>query len=155
MAHVPGLRSPYDEVDGLVYFGRMLDKIRLHAVGKLPEEYTENLGEWRPQLFDARCCRFLGVSYKAIVERTLAGGTDEEVLAWARAQGSVRPSEDVIIWNAFMRKLGWRDDRSATLRQRIAQSGFEGRGIQTFFDLIECDEQRDPLSPQASTTNGV
>jgi hypothetical protein len=39
---VPGLRSLYEKVGGIVYFGRMLDKIRLHASGRLPEGY--NLG---------------------------------------------------------------------------------------------------------------
>ena len=34
---IPGLRSPSAQVKGLVYFGRMLDKIRLNAAGKLPE----------------------------------------------------------------------------------------------------------------------
>ena len=28
---IPGLRSPHDQVNGLVYFGRMLDKMRLAA----------------------------------------------------------------------------------------------------------------------------
>lgn len=32
----PGLRSPREEVEGLVYFGRMVDKIRLEQAGKLP-----------------------------------------------------------------------------------------------------------------------
>jgi len=36
--HVPGLRSPSAKVGGLVYFGSMLDKIRLHAAGKLPSD---------------------------------------------------------------------------------------------------------------------
>ena len=39
---VPGLRSSYDKVGGIVYFGRMLDKIRLNAADKLPKDY--NLG---------------------------------------------------------------------------------------------------------------
>jgi len=37
---VPGLRSAYDEVGGIVYFGRMLDKIRLKARGALPADYN-------------------------------------------------------------------------------------------------------------------
>lgn len=45
MAHVPGLRSPYAKVGRLVYFGRMLDKIRLYAAGQLPAEYVANLGD--------------------------------------------------------------------------------------------------------------
>ncbi len=39
MPHVPGLRSCYAKVGRLIYFGRMLDKIRLHASAKLPEDY--------------------------------------------------------------------------------------------------------------------
>ena len=42
---IPGLRSPREEVDGLVYFGRMVDKIRLEQAGKLPPDYQENLGK--------------------------------------------------------------------------------------------------------------
>ena len=44
MAQVP-LRSPSEKVGGLFYFGRMLDKIRLHAKGELPSDYHANLGK--------------------------------------------------------------------------------------------------------------
>jgi hypothetical protein len=37
---VPGLRSSFEKVGGIVYFGRMLDKIRLHAAGRLPDGYN-------------------------------------------------------------------------------------------------------------------
>jgi len=46
-----GLRSPFAKINGFVYFGRMLDKIRMHAKGELPEDYQANLGkgfdDWR------------------------------------------------------------------------------------------------------------
>lgn len=54
MPHVPGLRSPYAKVGRLVYFGRMLDKIRFHAMGKLPPEYETNLGDAQPKFGDGR-----------------------------------------------------------------------------------------------------
>jgi len=38
MPHVSGLRSCYAKVGRFVYFGRMLDKIRLHAAGRLPAD---------------------------------------------------------------------------------------------------------------------
>ena len=41
---IPGLRSPFDPVNGLFYFGRMLDKIRLQAAGKLPEGWQAARG---------------------------------------------------------------------------------------------------------------
>lgn len=58
---VPGLRSAYDEVGGIVYFGRMLDKIRLKAKGQLPTDYKTGPELWLD--FDARCARFLKVPY--------------------------------------------------------------------------------------------
>jgi carbohydrate kinase (thermoresistant glucokinase family) len=128
-----------------VYFGRMLDKIRLHAAGKLPREYCDNLGEPRAPLFDARCCRFLGVPYADLVARTLAGGSDEEILAWAETRGAQRTDDECNVWNRFMIKIGWRDDRSEFLRQRIGEFGLAGKPIETFFDLLEYDEGRDPL----------
>jgi gluconokinase len=145
MPAVPGLRSPYAKVGRLVYFGRMLDKIRLHAAGRLPADYVANLGEQspRPFLYDARCCRFLGVRYDDLKARTLAGGTDEDVLAWAHTTGAARTDDECNVWNRFMTKLGWRDDRAAILRERIAESGLADKPIETFFDLIEFDEGHD------------
>src|SRR5947208_1273270 len=37
-----GLRSPASRVGGIVYFGRMLDKIRQHQKGQLPSDYQAN-----------------------------------------------------------------------------------------------------------------
>ena len=77
-------RSAYEQTRGLVYFARMLDKIRLKHAEMLHPDYFENLG----QGLDGRCCRFLGVDYVALRERTLAGGSDEEILDWCLQQGS-------------------------------------------------------------------
>jgi hypothetical protein len=38
-----------------MFFGRMLDKIRLHSAGVLPADYNRGHG------FDGRMCRFLGL----------------------------------------------------------------------------------------------
>lgn len=149
MAHVPGLRSCYAKVGRLVYFGRMLDKIRLQAAGQLPGEYVENLGDARPLQFDGRCCRFLGVRYADLRDLTLAGGTDEDVLAWAEAHGTPRTDEECHIWNRFLVKLGWRDERTGVLPQRILASGLAGKPIETIVDHIEFDEGRDPVATRA------
>ena len=73
--HCEGLRSPYDRIGGLFYFGRMLDKIRLKARDGLPEDYFAELG----QGFDGRTVRYLRIDYSALVERVLEGGSDEEL----------------------------------------------------------------------------
>jgi gluconokinase len=142
MPNVPGLRSPYAKVGRLVYFGRMLDKIRLHAAGRLPAEFAANIGEATPRFFDARCCRILGIKHTELTVRTLQGGTDEEILAWAHAHGTPRTDEECQIWNAFMAKLGWRDEASERVKQRTVEYGLVGCGAETMFDLIEADEGR-------------
>jgi O-methyltransferase involved in polyketide biosynthesis len=142
MSFVPGLRSSYSKVGRLVYFGRMLDKIRLQAADKLPADYHANLGIG----FDARTCNFLGIAYADLKTRVLAGGTDAEILAWAHATGTPRSDDDCNTWSRFMTKIGWRDDRSAVLQERIAAYGLTGKPIETFFDLNEFDEGRDPVT---------
>ncbi len=123
----------------------MLDKIRLHAKGALPPDYLNNLGVG----FDARCCGFLRVAYTDLVAQVKQGGSDEAILAWAEAQGGVRTDDECNIWCRFMMKIGWRDDRTAVLQQRIGEYGLTGRPIETFFDLNDFDEGRDPVSSQA------
>jgi gluconokinase len=141
---IPGLRSAYDEVGGLVYFGRLLDKVRLHAAGKLPADYQPNLGTG----FDGRFCTFAQVEYPTIVTRVAQGGTDAEILAWCLDHGRKPSAEEMEIWNDFMRKRGWRDVASERLHLRLEEGGIgHRREIATFFDLIEIDEGRPPRCP--------
>lgn len=149
MPNISGLRSCYDKVGRLIYFGRMLDKIRLHAAGQLPPDYQENLGEPQPFTLDGRCCRLLGVPYSGIRERTLAGDSDQAILEWAHAHGTPRTDEECHVWNRFIAKLGWRDERSHVLPQRIQESGLTGKPIETLVDHIEFDEGRDPVAERA------
>ena len=150
MPHVPGLRSVYAKVGRLIYFGRMLDKLRLHAAGKLPADYVTNLGDSQFYVLDGRCCRFLGVPYSEIRERALTTrDSDEDILAWAHARGTPRTDEECHMWNRFILKLGWRDERTAVLPERIRNSGLEGKPIETIVDHIEYDEGRDPVATRA------
>ncbi len=140
MPHVPGLRSPYLKVGRLVYFGRMLDKIRLQAAGRLPAaDYAANLGKG----FDGRCCNFLRVNYDDLKARTLTGGTDEELLTWAHERGGARTDEECEVWNGFMCKRGWRDAGAEVLAKRIKESALEGRPVTTMFDYLDYDEGRE------------
>jgi hypothetical protein len=139
---IPGLRSPYDQTGGIVYFSRMLDKIRLHARGLLPDEWTKALGFAYPTSFDSRCCRFLAIDYDNLREQVLKGGSDDELLEWAFTRGR-RPSEEEIeIWNAFMTKRGWRDAGTAKLHERLAEIGLPPGAVSTMFDFIDLDEGR-------------
>ena len=115
------------------------------------EEWSleHNLGDNQLTRLDGRCCRFLGIRYADLRERTLAGGADEELLVWAHAHGTPRTDEECHIWNRFILKVGWRDERSAVLPQRIRDSGLGGKPIETIVDHIEYDEGRDPVATRA------
>ncbi len=134
-----GVRSPSVNVGGIVYFGRMLDKIRAHAKGQLPADYQANLGRG----FDESCVNFLRVKYHEVAKRVKQGGSDEEILQWCFSGGR-RPSDDEIhIWNEFMRKRGWNDEISDTLKRRKKEAGMAGRSeIETMFAFIDADESR-------------
>lgn len=135
--------SPYETTGGIVWFPRMLRKIRLRAEGKLPEEYHAYMGIG----FDGRCLRFLRVSYDALVVRVLEGGTDEEILEWCFVRGYRPSEEEILVWNEYMIKRGWRDtDAPASdLQEYKEKYGLGHRSdILTYFDFYEVDEGRRP-----------
>jgi uncharacterized protein DUF5069 len=135
--------SDHVETKGLIYFARMLDKIRLNAAGKLPPGYFVGIED--PTFFDARCTRFLGIEYDALVNRTLEGGSDDEILEWCFEHGRRRGEEEIEIWNAFILKRGWRDDGSADLAAAKKRASWEDRDdIQTWVDLHDVEEGRTP-----------
>jgi gluconokinase len=139
MAPMKYPRSPKEQVGGIVYFGRMVDKIRLMAAGELHPDLHANLG----QGFDERITTFVAVDYSDVKNHVLAGGPDDEVLEWCFQKGKRPTAEEIEIWNSFMIKRGWGDELSERLTSRKKESGFENRDdIQTMFHYIDADEGR-------------
>jgi gluconokinase len=137
---IPGLRSPSEQINGIVYFRRMLDKIRLRD--SLPEPWREMRGAPSPNTLDARCCRFLRIDYAAIEAETLKGGTDEQLLEWAFRNGRKPADDEIEVWNAYMTKRGWRDSSTKRLHERLAEIGLPPGTVETMFDFIDLDEGR-------------
>lgn len=140
---IPGLRSPFELVGSLVYFGRMLDKIRLAAAGRLPEGWQAARGTKVKGSFDWRCCQFLKIDYARLEAETLQGGhSDEELLEWAFQHGRRPDEQEIEVWNAFMTKRGWRDAGTQRLHERLAEIGLPPGTVQTMFEFIDLDEGR-------------
>jgi hypothetical protein len=134
-------KSPKEMTRGMIYFPRMLDKIRLHARGELHEDYHKNLGG--PRAADGACCNFLRVNYRDLRERVLQGGTDEEILEWCFEKGRRLNDGDLFVWNGFASKLGWRDSATPILEEAKKRHGIADRDdICTIPDLIDFDEDR-------------
>jgi hypothetical protein len=131
--------SPTATCGGMVYFPRMLDKIRLHLAGALPEVYEANLGK----AMDGWTCQFLHIDYEKVREQIAAGMEDEEALDWCFENGR-RPNDfEVQMFNEYIAKRGFRDDMTERLVWRKEEAGAADRDdIQTFFDYIDFDEGR-------------
>jgi hypothetical protein len=131
--------SPAEAVNGLLYFPRMLNKIRLAAAGRLRGDLHENLGKG----MDGWLCEFLRVDYAALKDRVLAGGSDEEILDWCESQSRPLSETDKLIWRDYTLKLGWNDRLTPLLERRKRESGLRDRvEIVTMAHYIDADEGR-------------
>ena len=134
-------KSPKETTKGMMYFPRMLDMIRLHARGELHEDYHKNLGAARAA--DGACCNFLRVHYRDLCERVKQGGSDEEILEWCFEKGRRLNEGDIMIWNSFNSKLGWKDFATPMLEELKQKYGIANRAdIETIGDVIDFDEGR-------------
>lgn len=131
--------SAYEETNGMIYFARMVDKIRKHARGTLREDFHGHLGKG----FDGRCVDFLRVPYEALVDKTLEGGSNEELLAWCFETGRPLNENDLVVWNGFLRKVGYQDHVTEIVAQRKRESNLADRDeIVTMLEYFEYDEGR-------------
>lgn len=132
-------RSPRETMCGWVYLPRFIDKIRLHAAGKLHPDYQPNFTKG----FDEKWLEAAGVSadqFIAFVKSTL---TDGQICDWVR--NNVRATEaEKAAFNRFVLNRGSDEDGArARLEQRKRENGVAHReDIKTFVDLIEADEKR-------------
>ena len=132
-------KGPREMAGGMMWFPRLTDKIRLCARGELPEAYHANLGE----RFDQRCAGFLRVEYPALRARVLAGGTDEEILEWCYENGRRLNELDLFIWNSFVSKFGWNDERTVRVNEMKTELGVVDRAdLRTLADMLDFDEKR-------------
>ena len=133
-------RSPRYELEGIIYFPRLCDKIRKHHADTLHPEFLTNLGLG----MDLWTCQFLGVDYHDLEREILAGATDEQALTWARKHGITRPDYEKAWFTAYLKTRGFRDDLSKRLAKRKKEDPRTDRDdILTFMDYIEVDEGRD------------
>ena len=125
----------------MMYFPRMLDKIRLYGCNELPEDYHKNLGALKSA--DGACCNFLRVHHRDLCERVKQGGTDEEILEWCFENGRRLNEGDITVWNGFASKLGWRDFMTPRFQELKQEQGVADReDIVCIPDLMDFEEGR-------------
>jgi hypothetical protein len=134
-------RTPYEKIGGLMFLGRTIDKIRLKAAGQLRPDFFALMGDG----YDGRLMKYLNLEYPKFAEFVLSGASNDECWQYCVRHGRKLSDVDLLIWNDFAAKRGWKDAVSELLEKFKAESGLaERRDIQTFFEYWEVDEGRKP-----------
>ncbi|MBI3609732.1 MAG: DUF5069 domain-containing protein [Nitrospirae bacterium] len=139
------LRSPRETLGGYVFLPRLIDKVRLHAEGKLPTEYVGNL--LKPGLtLDGRLLTFTGLDAEELRRAILAVKTDEEVLVWVERHAKPHTKTEKQQWIAeievYRPNMEWAQWRRAVYKEVAAKVDPATLNV---FDLIDMDEGRVPM----------
>jgi hypothetical protein len=137
-------RSPKALLGGIAHLGRFIDKIRLRHAGQIQDYNYITVG------FDKYLIDFLRVDPEAFEQRVLAGGTDEQLLAWVVAHGKPLTSEEITQWSQGLLSSGPKDDAARQRFQGRLHDIATKRGVpvaslppvSTWADVIEVDEGR-------------
>lgn len=137
-------RSPKALLGGIAHLGRFIDKVRLRHAGKIQDYNYITVG------FDKYLIEFLQIDVKAFEQRVLAGGSDEDMLAWVRTNGREHSDQEVAQWSQGLLAGGPKDDAARQRFQGRLQDIAKKRGVPvgslppatTWADVIEIDEGR-------------
>lgn len=137
-------RSPKALLGGIAHLGRFIDKIRLRHAGKIQDYNYMTVG------FDKYLIDFLGIDAKIFEQKVLAGGTDEELLAWVKSNGKPVSDAEVRLFSRQLLASGPNDDATRQRFQGRLDDIARKRGVpasslppvSTWADVIELDEGR-------------
>lgn len=137
-------RSPKALLGGIAHLGRFIDKIRLRNQGQIQDYNYMTVG------FDKYLIDFLGIDAKAFEQRVLAGGTDEELLAWVNDNGKPVTDAEIRLFSRNLLKSEPKDDAARQRFQNRLQEIAIKRGVPVnalpsvtaWADVIELDEER-------------
>lgn len=137
-------RSPKVLLGGIAHLGRFIDKIRLRHAGQIQDYNYMTVG------FDQYLIDFLGIDAQAFEQQVLAGGTDEELLAWVLAHGRPNTPDRIEQWSRLLLTSKPKDEEAKRRYQGRLQDIADKRGvpvsalppITTWADAIDLDEER-------------
>ena len=137
-------RSPKALLGGMAHLGPLIDKIRMRHAGKIQEYNYITVG------FDKYLVDFLQIDPKAFEQRVLAGGTDEELLNWVKANSRKPSDQEIAQWSQGLLASGPKDDaaqqrfqgrlQEVAMKRAVAVSSLPP--VSTWADVIELDEGR-------------
>lgn len=137
-------RSPKALLGGIAHLGRFIDKIRLRHAGHIQDYNYMTVG------FDKYLIDFLQIDPKVFEQKVLVGGTDEQLLAWAVANGRPHSHDEIEQWSRLLLAAKPKDEEGkrrfqGRLDEIAAKRGVPVRtlpAVATWADAIELDEGR-------------
>lgn len=139
------LRSPRERLGGYVILPRLIDKVRLHAQGLLPEPYVPFLLRSGLPL-DGRFLAFTGLQSEAFRQAVLSKDDDRDILAWVMQGVVFHSPQEIEAWSDALEQL--RPDRAlARLLGRLSPELAKEVDFtqHPLFDLLDMDEGRRPM----------
>jgi hypothetical protein len=137
-------RSPKALLGGIVHLGRFIDKIRMRNAGLIQEYNYITTG------FDKHLIEFVRIDPHAFEQRVLAGGSDDDFLAWVKTNGRNPTEQEIEQWNHILLASRPKDDAARQRFQGRLQDIAAKRGVpvdslpsvSTWVEVIELDEGR-------------
>lgn len=137
-------RSPKATLGGIMHLGRMIDKVRLRHAGQIQDYNYLTAG------FDKYLLDLLAIKAEDFERQVLAGGTDDELLAWVRREGKSLTEADIRLWNQGLLKAAPKDEAAhQRFQARLAEIAVKRRApveslppVATWVEAIELDEGR-------------
>jgi hypothetical protein len=137
-------RSPKALLGGIAHLGRFIDKIRLRHAGQIQDYNYITVG------FDKYLVDFLQIDPQDFEQRVLASRTDEDLLAWVKANSRKPSDQEIAQWSQGLLSSGPKDDAARQRFQGRLQDIATKRGVpvtslppvSTWADVIELDEGR-------------
>jgi len=137
-------RSSKALLGGLAHLGRFIDKVRLRHAGQIQDYNYITVG------FDKYLIDFLGIDAQVFEQLVLAGGTDEELLTWVKANGKQVSDAEVRLFSRNLLHAEPKDEearqrfhgrlREIAIKRSVALSALPP--VATWADVIELDEER-------------
>jgi rhodanese-related sulfurtransferase len=132
-------RSPHEKLGGLYHLPRLVDKARLFPAGKLPGYNYLTTG------FDKTLLDFLCLEGGAFEQIVAKNPTDEGVLSALKEKlGPAWPSDHAItdFNHKFANRRPDTPEKLAAFEQRRAACAPAKKKVETYFDLIDLEEDR-------------
>jgi len=131
-------------IGGIAHLGRFIDKIRLRHAGRIQDYNYITVG------FDKYLIDFLKIDPKAFEQQVLAGGSDDELLAWVKTNGRKLSEQEIAQWSQGILSGVPKDEAARQRYQGRLQDIATKRGVPvaalppatTWVDAIELDEGR-------------